>query len=243
MVPDFYGRSGNFRGPTVMSSPGSGLVVRGNSFWKMENVYHSHLKWSRFIVDIEDMVGETGTRELETENCTEDDAKTLMLREDEPWYWGDLFMYFKAGPREIRLGRDQDLHGGTVYVRPESEEASRLLFIYFEDQYEKGNIEGTNLCDALKRVKEQFARRAESRGEPRLRRGLRQLERGDEVGNEILTMDWTDQKRTCRIKIWDEIFKTVVDEARDIIMCIEAEYGLQDLYMCDDDGEPVDHQT
>jgi hypothetical protein len=84
----------------------------------------------------------------------------------------------------------------------------------------------------LEKVKEQFAERAGPRGEPRLWRGLRQITEDDIV---------EDQKRTCKIDIADDMFKTVVDKAEAIIQFIEAEHGLTEIYICDaEDGEAID---
>jgi hypothetical protein len=70
----------------------------------------------------------------------------------------------------------------------------------------------------------ELAEQAGAKGEPRLWRGLRQIDEEDTVGEEILTLDWTDRKRTCKITIAGETFKTVVDDAGEIITHIEAEY-------------------
>jgi hypothetical protein len=66
----------------------------------------------------------------------------------------------------------------------------------------------------------------------------------DTIGNETLALDWTDQKRTCQIVVGEKSYETVVDKADELIRFIQAEYGVDELYICDMEiGEPVEDQT
>jgi hypothetical protein len=131
-------------------------------------------------------------------------------------------------------------------VRTEPEDFNFAFNVYVEDHWETIDVneDYSKGWAALREVKEQLAAKVGSRGKPRLWRGLRQITDDDTVGEEILSLDWTDQKRTCKIVIADETFKTGVDSAERLLHFIEAGHGLSDLYICDaESGDPIDYQT
>jgi hemerythrin len=157
-----------------------------------------------------------------------------------------FFTHFKRGDLCIRVGFRQELHGGEVYTMKEPRDFNYKACFRINGDW--GIVAADNnygrAREALWDIEDKFAAKVGSHGQPRLWRGLRQIQQDDIIGAETLTLDWTDQKRTCKITINGEMFKTVVDNAEEIITHIEAEYGLTDLYMCDaETGEPVDYRT
>jgi hypothetical protein len=72
---------------------------------------------------------------------------------------------------------------------------------------------------------------------------LWRLQEDDWVENEIITFDWSRDSTVCTIQIGKEIVSTVVDRPQDIYRAIEAEFGLEEIYLCDRNGKPVDHET
>jgi hypothetical protein len=173
-------------------------------------------------------------------------AETIGVKFPDEFDGKDLFVHFRKGTKDIRLGMHQAMHGGDVFVIREPEDFNFTFNVRVEGEWFAVDVNGHwgHGRESLEKVKKELAEQVGSHGEPRLWRGLRQIQEDDVLGEETLTLDWTDQKRTCKITIAGETSKTVVDNAEEIIKFIEAEYGLEDLYMCNaETGEPVDYRT
>jgi hypothetical protein len=93
------------------------------------------------------------------------------------------------------------IHARNVYVKKEPEDF-RCEFCFKLDgewvQIDASNNYG-RAREALRDIQDNHAEKAGAKGEPRSWRGLRQIQEDYILGEEVLTLDWTDQKRTCKI--------------------------------------------
>jgi hypothetical protein len=75
----------------------------------------------KFYVDVEDRVGRKERMELSTEEYSTEDLHWKYVVA--PWvFLGAPFMYRRIGGRIMRVRQGQEIHGGTIYTRPEDEE-------------------------------------------------------------------------------------------------------------------------
>jgi hypothetical protein len=200
-------------------------------------------KREKFSLEVEGNDDQSWQADFDVENLTE--AKVREIAEELTGFW-NIYIHFRRGEKRIRLTTGQELHGGNVYAEKETSDLNYVFCAKIENEWI--TVDLNEYCghadEGLKYIKENFTEQAQVRGTPRLWRGLRQIHEWDIIGGEILTLDWTDQKRTCKIRVGGETFKTVVDDAGEIIRHIEMEYGLRNLYMCDNEtGYPVDYRT
>jgi hypothetical protein len=199
----------------------------------------------KLTVDVEDVRGKKERSEFGVDERDTTDLHEKYL--EAPWWFAGMPLIYrrietKEAAKIMRVRTGQVIHGGTIYIRPENNEIYPI-YIYFKGRYEKVCIKSTDPKEVLKLVKAQFDRRAASRREPRLWRGPKRIKDDDLLGDKVLTLDWTDRKRTCKIRVGEDVYKTVVDRTEDIYRVIAEEYGTANIYICDEDGDPVDYDT
>jgi hypothetical protein len=89
------------------------IRIKGRGGGKLKPARVQVREHDRFTIDIEDSIGNKEYPVLRTSEHTETSIRSMV--QEDPWGWcRDLFIHFRRGTEDFRLGIDQELHGGTV---------------------------------------------------------------------------------------------------------------------------------